>query len=252
MKLLHRIISDVRRGENIDLYVTVFVAVVVSAISLVGYAPQDVLGPLSLAVLGLLALVMMGNRYRLEDLGKQRAGTIVFLREFPDDLTVDLERAQDIWLVGVSLYRFIVRFYALLERKIRSGGSVRVLLVDPDGPGAALSAAGMYPPFMAEQNRHRIREALSTLAALAQQTNKLGTLDVRTLDYVPSFGAYILDPKKKGKIYLEYYPHAMPVDQIPKMQLSSRDEWHIHFKTQIEVLWERGHPWNANGYQDNK
>ncbi len=253
MELLRRIISDVRQGENIDLYVTVFAAVVVSAISLVGYVPQDVLGPLSLAVLALLAFATLGNRHRLENLLKQRSGLPVFLGKFSDDLAADLEKTRQLWLVGVSLYRFIVRFHAVLDHLIKDGASIRVLLVDPDGSGAVLSATGMYPPFSTERNRDRIREALSILTAFAQQANGPGTLEVRTLDYVPAFGAYMIDPSKsRGKIYLEHYPYAMAVDQIPKMQLSSSDrDWYVHFKTQIKVLWEKGQPWEAKNNQDN-
>jgi hypothetical protein len=58
VSLLRRILDDLRRGENIDAYVTVFAAVVLSVLNIVNILPP---GSLSGVILGVLALLAIGT-----------------------------------------------------------------------------------------------------------------------------------------------------------------------------------------------
>lgn len=66
MQMLRRIWEDVRRGENIDLYLTVGVAIVLALLNVLGFAPQSLIAPVTLAVLGLLAINSLVNRRKIE------------------------------------------------------------------------------------------------------------------------------------------------------------------------------------------
>ena len=66
MKLLRRIWQDFRQGENIDLYLTVTVSIVLAVLNIVNIVPSPWITPLNLSVLALLAFAMLGNRYRVE------------------------------------------------------------------------------------------------------------------------------------------------------------------------------------------
>ncbi len=92
MKLLQQIWQDFRRGENIDLYLTVFVSIVVTILNITGIAPTSWITPLNLAVLALLSIAILGNRYRIEEvLERINARGERLLVKFPEDQTRDIE-----------------------------------------------------------------------------------------------------------------------------------------------------------------
>jgi len=66
MQLAKQIWEDIRQGENIDLYITIAFAIVLTVLNLTGIASQSLVAPLSMAILGLLAVTALGNRYRIE------------------------------------------------------------------------------------------------------------------------------------------------------------------------------------------
>lgn len=70
MEYFHRVLNDLKQGENVDLYVTVFVSVFVAALSLFDLVPQRVMTSLTLAVMALLINSILGIRHRLEMLDR--------------------------------------------------------------------------------------------------------------------------------------------------------------------------------------
>ena len=74
--MLRHLWDDIRKGENIDLYLTIAAAVIFVVLNLVGVASTSFLAPLTLAVLGLLAITNLGNRHRMEELLAQKALTL--------------------------------------------------------------------------------------------------------------------------------------------------------------------------------
>src|SRR5207244_3347128 len=68
MPRLRRIWDDIRRGKNIDLYLTILVAIGMTVLILIGFNPAlELLSPLTLTVLALIAFATLGNRYKLEE-----------------------------------------------------------------------------------------------------------------------------------------------------------------------------------------
>lgn len=67
MNGLRRIFSDIKQGDNIDLYVTVLIALVVAVLNLLGIAPPSLVQTLSLSVLALLVSSILGLRHRIEN-----------------------------------------------------------------------------------------------------------------------------------------------------------------------------------------
>jgi len=68
MVFLKRILDDIKHGENIDLYVTVILAIIISILNAIGLANSALLSSISLAILALLASAILGNRHRLDDI----------------------------------------------------------------------------------------------------------------------------------------------------------------------------------------
>ncbi len=170
MSSLRRIWNDLRQGENIDLYLTIAAAVAFVALNLAGIASTALLAPLTLAVLALLAITSLGNRHRMDELLAQRERTLddFFLEQFPPSYKADLEAAEEVWLVGVSLHRTVTENYPLFERKLQRGHRLRVLLVHPEGAGLEMAVARGYTRRDVEKKRQEIRYVLDMLCDLRQ------------------------------------------------------------------------------------
>lgn len=245
MRLLQRLWKDIRQGENIDLYITVTIAIILAVLNIAGVAPPTWVAPLILAVLALLAFATLGNRHRLEAVlqGIDQTEQKLLVGNFPPDLEIDLERAKEVWMVGVSLYSTTMKYYSLLERKLKEGCSVKILLVSPDGLSVQIVMTRRYGPISVEEERTRIRTSLQRLCELQKVAE--GQLEIRTVDTLLTFGAFALDPEASGGVfYVEHYGFRTRREFLRKLVLHRNDEcWYDSIKTEIFDLWESGTRW---------
>ncbi|MEM7536803.1 MAG: hypothetical protein AAF639_31780 [Chloroflexota bacterium] len=248
MKFLHRIWADVRQGENIDLYLTVFVAILLVILNLLGVAPDSMLTPLTLAVLGLLAVTMLGNRYQFEHLVNRltEQSTSFFSTDVADSFDTDLQNASEIWMVGVSLSRTIKSHYGLLETLLKRGVHVRVLLIDPEShESIAIATQREYHDRRFSQDRIRsmIRNTLQDLYALKEVAPT--QMSIRLIQFPLAFGAVATDPNElTGVLHLEHYSYKMPGGSVPKFTLIAKDgQWYDFFRDELDTLWENGVDW---------
>jgi hypothetical protein len=247
MPSLRRIWNDLRKGENIDLYLTIAAAVAFVALNLAGSASTALLAPLTLAVLALLAITSLGNRHRMDELLTQRERTLddFFLEQFPPSYKADLEAAKELWLVGVSLHRTVTENYPLFERKLQRGHRLRVLLVHPDGPGLEMAVARGYTRRDVEKKRQEIRYVLDMLCDLRQAA--AGRVEIRTIQHPLAYGALAADPEAgRGALYLEHYCFRVSTESMPRYQLRVTDgHWYDFFKAELKALWAAGVEWNC-------
>lgn len=249
MQMLEKIWADIRKGENIDLYLTVVVSLGVAALSLVGANVTPFIAPLTLAVLGLLAISSLVNRQRLEALTQRQLQSIgsFFANEYPADFKAQLASGKHVWLVGVTLSRTIKNNYIDLEEKLRQGHNIRVLVVNPVGAPMAMAASRNY----ARANRDPEIKAAETRASLQLFCGLMkinpGHLEIRTVDNPLSYGATCVNPDSAtGVLYLEHYAFRTASDSIPKFALRASDgQWYDFFKKELTALWESGVEWNC-------
>lgn len=130
MRILKSVWKDIKRGENIDVYVVIFVSIALSALSLLELAPPQWIPPLTVAVLAMLAITTLGNRFRLEKLMEnlQPFSQSLFLDKFPDSFLENFENEKDILLVGTSLNRTLNHHYKSLLKKLDAKGNIQILV----------------------------------------------------------------------------------------------------------------------------
>jgi hypothetical protein len=248
MRILKRIWDDTRSGENIDLYITVVVAVILAILNLIGVASQAYVAPITLAVLALLAITSLGNRYRIEELLQRQAQSIdsFYMEEYPPGLKNDFETAEELWLIGVSLNRTIKINYTKIEQKLRHGHTIRVLLIHPEGPGVEMAVARSYARREIEAKSNDIQFTLRLLCDLRRiAPNKL---EVRTIQYPLGYGVIATNPDTvSGTLYLEHYCFRVASDSLPRFVLRARDgRWYDFFKSEVKALWAAGVEWPCN------
>ena len=244
MKVLQQIWDDVRQGENIDLYLTVLVAVTLTMLNILGVAPSTWLMPITLAVLSMLAISSLGNRHRLERILENETAESLFGEEYPATLKEDLSNASELWLIGQNLARTIVNLLPTLETKIAKGDSIKILVINPGSSAVKFANTRLYFPLPNEQQyREKILSALLTLSPFGKARKE--QFEIRTVDYPLAFGAFAINPNTPhGIIYMEQYGFKIKND-IPKMVLRPKDGiWYDVYKDQITALWQSGESWD--------
>ena len=141
----------------------------------------------------------------------------------------------------------------LLAQLIRDGCDIRILAVQPDSQSISQvsqidpTIASMAHPVKALANR--ISYNLAAIYNICSgQLSPKGTLEIRTLDYVPPFAFLGVDYSSKtrrvGSLKVELFAHA-PHGERPQIVLREDhdSEWYRFFLDQFEQFWERGNKW---------
>ncbi|MEW5871780.1 MAG: hypothetical protein AB1894_21105 [Chloroflexota bacterium] len=248
MKALRRFWEDIRKGENIDLYIAVFASILLAILAISGLAVQSWIAPLNIAVLALLAYSMLGSRHRMDELfqGLREEAQSIFRKKWPeDDLDLALREAKNAFLIGVSLRRTFGDYYALLEDKLQRGDTVRILVLDPNSAAVEAIAKRVYKDVSIERSRGSIKDSLRSMHHLKLRTG--GKLEIRVTDYPVTIGGILTDPNTThGKLFLENYTYKMRDIDLPKILLQSKDEqWYEFYKSQMDTLWENGTAWEG-------
>jgi len=243
---LRRIWDDVRKGENIDLYVTVFAALVLAVLNIVGITSAEWIAPITLAVLGLLAVATLGNRYRIEKVLQEikSPSREVLFEEFPEDVKEHIALSSEVWIVGVTLTRTIKTYYEILRHKLHKGDKVKVLLVHPAGPPLEIVGRRAVFSITPERGESEIRTSLEDLCYLKKYGGD--NLEIRTIEYPISYGAIVINPySSDGLLYLEHYPYKTERSSMPKMILSARQspKWFELYRQELTSLWDSGSEW---------
>jgi hypothetical protein len=245
MKLLQRIWDDIRAGENIDQYLTIIVAITLTVLNLAGVSIQSQLAPFTVAILALLAINSLGNRFKIDELLNKKTETLenFFRDEFPPSYKTDFENSDVMWLVGVSLHRTIKTNYSILEEKLRRGQKLRVLLIHPEGAGVEISVARNYVHRGVEPKKNDILFILELLCGLREIAP--AGLEIRTIKFPLAFGVTAINPDTAtGKLYVEHYGFRISTDSIPRYVLKASDgHWYDIQKKEIEALWNAGENW---------
>jgi hypothetical protein len=238
-----QIAGHLRRGENIDVYATIVVAVVVAVLNLLGMFPASGLTSLVLAVLGLLAIGGLTTRARLDQLRDAviQGGPGPAQAAFPPSYQEDLKKPGDIWIIGVARAGFIRTHLHDLGDRLKAGHEVRVLLVRPGSPGALLAEQRM-PVAMPGVIDQSIGSTLVLLKSLHESAG--GRLEVRLTDQELAFGAVFANrDTASARLYLEYYAYKTRIDSQLRLMLSRQDGgWLDHFREQLEALWDDAKP----------
>jgi len=131
MKLIERLWQDIRQGENIDLFISIVVSLVLVLLELFIDVPESVITPLLLTILALLSITNLGNRYRLETVIERiKPRTETLLAKFPDNLLYhDMDKAKELMLIGVDLNTVLKSNYARLEKNSRTAHPSRLCLL---------------------------------------------------------------------------------------------------------------------------
>lgn len=241
MDIFRRILNDLKAGENYDLYITAVVAITTSGLAIFNVTQSnELLRNLTLIILSLLAIATIGNRHQVKRLIEEVAlsSDSVFLEDFPASFNEDLERTNDLWLVGVTLSRTMKTNYGKIEKKLRNNQSIQVLLVHPEGAGVNVAISPTYSPTLEiEKKVNDIKTVLRYLKDL--QAANPSKIKVKLTRRPLAYGAFMMDHDGlSGAIYIECYTFRIASDSLPKFTLKAGDgRWFEFYRNEIKTTW---------------
>ena len=103
MKAFKHFWSDIRQGNNIDLYLAAPTAFVVVALSFLGIANDSIILSVLLAISGVLTISALYNRHAISELKTNPSVNNIFLEEFPPELNRQVEAASRLMADGRSV-----------------------------------------------------------------------------------------------------------------------------------------------------
>ena len=239
-QIVIRIVSD----EYLDLYILAGAALTFTVLGFVGVADIKVLASATIALLAVLAYSQIQSRRHVADIAKDyRSDPLsIFQTEFPDDLDKRRVSASNILLIGMSLGRTVRGGW--LRQILRSGGKIRVLVLDPTNE-LLVRAASEHKLHSLTTARltQRIQTTLDELAEVEDAAD--GNVEVRVASFIPHIGidAYDINAPE-GIIVVQHYEHKPVGESAPIFTLKPTDgAWYKHFAAEAERMWEDGTPW---------
>ena len=152
-----------------------------------------------------------------------------------------IRSAASVSLLGFSHNRMAVTYAEPLGRILASGGSLKVLMLDPSSPAIFDANERSYAPKAKRDVKHQHQAAAATFAAIGSRA-KAGCFEVRLMDRLPPFTIYLFDENDPvlGQAFVWLTPWRRPSGERPGFHLQAhRDaEWYNFFTKQVHDLWD--------------
>ena len=247
LSIIQRIAEDVKRGENIDLVVTIVLGFIIAVLNSLGVASQDVVASITLATLGLIAIGILITRYRIEDfyhLAGEKSIVQLQLRR-PSSISETIANAEEIWMVGLLLRGTTSDYFYDFKKNLAQGAVIRALIVDLDKVQIEKIVKRFSRAGTPEHFRSDFKHIINQYRELHQAASQPDNVQLRLLDFVPSFSLYV-SPRADGggAAYVEIYCYKSPAGSVPKFLVTAREnpEWYKHFIDQFELMWNDAEP----------
>jgi len=241
-KFLRDYRNDLRRGANLE----VILALIITFLSIAGLVTSWLIPPFTLALLAVLFTGILKNTYILEKIEQKSHSRDVFLEAFDKrEVNENVEHANEVIFLGTTLSNVVHGQYSRIEESLKKGNKIKILVVESNSNLCNIVARRFYEPKNGESIIQDLNSTIGMcrhLESIAKNTK--GQLEIRLLDFLPSFGAIFVNPEgNNSKLYLWYYTYKTKNPTKPKMILRPTDErWYQLFKEMILALWNNAKP----------
>jgi hypothetical protein len=248
MRFLRRAWDDIRSGQNLDIYITALLSLIVAILGVSGIVNQSVISAAVLAVLALLLSSLLVARYQndkiqsvLSKLGRTQLSISQFMATGDDisEILQLLRKSQQAYFWGTTYSTHIPLLQQDLERCIASGLGARFLLVKPSSSALKMAAFRCKNLSESDLNEDLMRN-LKRLDRI-ESSNVAGKLEVKVIDYLAPYVMYIFDPHlPSGQIVMRLSTLHVPDTMRPIIKISrSQDlEWFNFYLQQFEIAWQ--------------
>jgi len=252
LNFLKKVYQDVLEGQNLEVYLTLLVALVLLLLDLFGLVSADVLAAGTLATLALLAYSTLNNRQQMQQLSQVTAATQAMVEKavkgeqsadnffWPEKryFRQEFNQARFIGVAGLTLSRTVREYQEVFENRLAAGAQLRFMVIDPASTApqqAALRSRGVKDSFYIDL----LRPTIARICLLADLTKAPATVELGLLPYAPAFGLLAIDPAEPhGRIIVEIYQHkSLAFNPTFELQAGRDRRWYAFFREQFDLLW---------------
>lgn len=248
MKILTSILTDIKNGDNIDVYFAVLACFVIAGLDVFGIIQPEIITAATLLALGAILFGALATRKTLENLsvitqrleGGRGAESFLKDRNSYVPLPEITKTARNIYLCGPTLINLFSQWSAYLqsEKLDNHGTTIQVILPNPNSSIKALAKWINEPP---ENTQRDIERTLSYIELIVKNGIKAGSIEARLIDFFPNFSMVLIDPDEPhGKIFVEFIGYGTKLHSRPHLELTKqRDgQWYEYFFQQYHNLWK--------------
>lgn len=126
IKFLRLFGKDVLKGDNLEVIMAFFLAF----LSITGLVHPSLVFPFVLALLAVLSVAILKNRYILESIERRSSNNLsTFIESFnKDEVDKKIENAKEIIFLGTNLENVIHSQYYRIEESLKKGGEIKILV----------------------------------------------------------------------------------------------------------------------------
>lgn len=253
MNYLRLIWQDITNGQNLDIYVTVIISVVIAILGVIGIVNDAVIFSAVLATLALLSTSLLVTRRDNDEIrnilanikpSRSVADEFFSLEYELDELIQHIRNSRRIYIWGTTFTTHIPLLIDDLKQGLQTGLEIKFLLVKPES--SAIKMAAFRGIDLDEQTLNsNLKRNLMTLANLSKATPP-GKLEFRVVDYLAPYTMYFFDPKiPSGRVFAHMSTFRVSNNRFrPTFKLTRKDDnlWVEHFLSQFETVWEEAIP----------
>ncbi len=263
----------IRQAQNIDLYLTILGSGVVVVLGIFGIVKPEIVSTAILAILGLVAISLLSNRrtgdtlqqllqqiqesnQETQDITHQSLQQVLEeLREPPlnrvflswhnrtPELRMQLSQAREVWILTRSGLNFWASFQQELLSSLNYGGTVRLILLDPNS-NALDQYKNRFEQLWAQVQSaslisQRVQALIMDLDDLSSQLSD-GKLEIQTTDYMSPWILVLINPEdSNGIIQVGLSMFGPEGETIPSFVVKAgRDRyWFEVFSREFDAIW---------------
>ncbi|MDH5508354.1 MAG: hypothetical protein OEZ02_14110 [Anaerolineae bacterium] len=184
-------------------------------------------------------LFLIGDEWDLAEQVRKLINPSMVLSQELQRYDLEFQNSQDIWILGITLGTTIKKNQSTLQRQVAQGASLRIILLkDEENLLNELS-------LRSENNNNpghwksEINNTRNRIKGITSHINKGGSVDLRCVPYIPSFGIILVNPKSKsGYCYVEMYHHkSTQTNPNFVIRKNENEKWFYYFVEQFTNVW---------------
>jgi len=247
-KSLGKVIEDIRRGENIDAYIAILLGLSFSLLGILGITGFDLLGAAILLTITFLVFGSLANRRSIEKFGNsidelKSQRKILSTMKLPDEsLREKFRNAKNISIIGLSLLNTLNTFRDDINECLSNGGSLRVIILDPNGPGIDGAVYRSSNRLSKDQYIREVNSALDYLDVWRNNSND-SNIKIKLIAHLPSYAITLVEPKsedERAHCHVRLWSFRKTSLKGPIINPDQGDDkyWFDYFAEQYEEFWQ--------------
>lgn len=248
MNFIRVILEDVRKGKNLDVYLTISISACIAALGIFSVVNQEVVASATLATLAIVAVSLLKNRNEeeniknvLEKLQDDYISASSFFRVYTIPQSKNLlPTAQSAFFWGVNFRRTITVWDSEIERSLVNGAKLRFLLSKPNSSALEMAAFTRRPRSTRDRENKTLQNSITRLAEISNSIGKIDSIEVRVIDHLPPWVIITIDPNSgKGTMSIVLFSFRNSTEERPTLKLLAEKDkhWFDFFVDQFEQVW---------------